>query len=75
MSNIVKQSVRPIRPSKIKFFWCQGIFSLILISKIGVKMNLRIIKKNHEADQEKCFSQKRFQTRMTVQRTRRQRGI
>ena len=30
----------------MKFFWCQGI----LISKIDVKMNLRIITKNHAAD-------------------------
>ena len=39
------------RPSKMKFFQCQGIFfSQILISKMDVKMNLRIITKNHAAD-------------------------
>ena len=36
------------RSSKIKFFWCPGIiFSWILISKMDVKLNLRIITKNH----------------------------
>ena len=34
----------------MKSFWRQGIFSGILISKIGVKMNLRIITKFHAAD-------------------------
>ena len=43
------------RASKVKFFWCQGIFSLILISKIGVKMNLRIITKFHAADSKIWF--------------------
>ena len=31
---------------------------------MGVKTNLRIIKKNPEADTEKGFSQNRFQSRM-----------
>ena len=34
----------------MKFFWRQGIFSCIMILKMGVKMNLRIITKNHTAD-------------------------
>ena len=38
------------RSSKIKSFWCQGNFSWILISKMNVKMNFRIITKNHAAD-------------------------
>ena len=32
------------------FFWCQGIFFIILITKMAVKMKSRIITKNHEAD-------------------------
>ena len=43
------------RPSKIKFFWSQGLFSGIFISKIGVKMNLRLIMKNPTADPEIGF--------------------
>ena len=40
----------------MKFFWCQGIFfSGTLISKIGVKTNLRIITKNRAADPEIGF--------------------
>ena len=39
---------------KWNFFWCQGIF-LHKFSKMGVKMNLRIITKNHQADLEKGF--------------------
>ena len=38
------------RPSKMKFFWCQGIFSFIMIPKMCVKINFRIITKNHAAD-------------------------
>ena len=39
------------RPSKIKFFWCQGIFLREFgFSKMGVKMNFRIKKKNHASD-------------------------
>ena len=34
---------------------CQGFFSWILNSKIGVKINFRIITKNHTADPEKRF--------------------
>ena len=35
----------------MKLFWCQGIFSLILISKMGVKNEIfRIITKDHAAD-------------------------
>ena len=36
----------------MKFFCCQG---MIFISKIAVKMNLRMITKNHAADPEKGF--------------------
>ena len=36
----------------MKFFWWQEIFYMIFISEIAVKMNLRIIKKNHAADPE-----------------------
>ena len=39
----------------MKFFWRQGIFSSILILKLGVKMNLRIIMKNHAPDPEIRF--------------------
>ena len=39
----------------MKFFGVKEFFSLILISKIGVKMNLRVIKKNYAADPEKGF--------------------
>ena len=39
------------RRSKMKFVWYQVIFfSQILISKMNVKMNLRIITKNHADD-------------------------
>ena len=39
------------RPSKNKFFlMSRNFISCIMISKIGVKMNLRIIMKNHAAD-------------------------
>ena len=33
------------RPSKMKLFWCQ-----VKILKMGVKMNFRIITKNHASD-------------------------
>ena len=36
--------------SKIKFLVSRSFFAEILISKMGVKMNLRIITKNHAAD-------------------------
>ena len=36
--------------SKVKFFWCQGIFFVDFYLKNGGKMNLRIITKNHPAD-------------------------
>ena len=42
----------------MKFFWCEGIFSRILISKLDVKMNLSIITKNHAADPEIGFRTK-----------------
>ena len=43
------------RPSKMRF-WCQRIFfSWILISKIGVKMNLRTKMRNHPVDPEKEY--------------------
>ena len=38
------------RPSKMKFFWCQGIFSFIMIPKMCGKIKFRIITKNHAAD-------------------------
>ena len=38
------------RPSKMKFFGVKQFFSGILISKMDVKMNLRIITKNLAAD-------------------------
>ena len=41
----------------MKFFGVKD-FSLILISRISVKMNLRIITKNHTADPEKGFLMK-----------------
>ena len=34
------------RPSKMKFFWCQGFFFVNFDFKNGCKMNLRIITKN-----------------------------
>ena len=34
----------------MKFFVAKEFFSCIMISKMGVKMNFRIIKKNHAAD-------------------------
>ena len=47
------------RPSEMKLFWCQEVFfSEILILKMDVKMNLRIITKNHAADPEKGFPAK-----------------
>ena len=42
----------------MKFFWYQGIFSCIMISKMGVKTNLRIITKNHAADSKKKVPRK-----------------
>ena len=39
-------------------FWCQGIFSRFLISKMAVKINLRILTKNHAADPEIEFQKK-----------------
>ena len=38
------------RPSKMKFFGVNEFFFVILISKMDVKMNLRIITKNHADD-------------------------
>ena len=37
----------------MKFFSVKEFFSWILISKIDVKLNLRIITKNHAADSKK----------------------
>ena len=34
----------------MKFFWCRGIFFLNFDIEMGVKINLRIITKNHAAD-------------------------
>ena len=36
----------------MKFFDIRKFFALILISKMAVKMNLRITRKNHEPDPE-----------------------
>ena len=45
----------------MRIFWCHGIFfSWISILRMGVKMNLRIITKNHSAAPEKAFSHKDF---------------
>ena len=41
--------------TRLQICFGQGIFSSILISKMGVKMNLRIITKNHAVDPEKGF--------------------
>ena len=38
------------QPMKIKFFVSSNFLSEILISKMGVKMNLIMITKNHAAD-------------------------
>ena len=43
------------RNSKMKFFWCQGIFFLNFDFKNGCKMNLRIKTKNHAADRKIGF--------------------
>ena len=43
------------RPTKIEFFWCQGIFFINFDFKNGCKMNYRIITKNHVGDQEIGF--------------------
>ena len=40
---------------KMKVFWCREIFLLKSISKLGVKMNFRMIMKNHAADPEIGF--------------------
>ena len=37
----------------MKLFWFQGFFTEIKISKIDVKMNLRIIMKKYTADPER----------------------
>ena len=42
----------------MKFFGVEEFFSWILISKMGVKMNFRIIAKNHAADSKISFSRK-----------------
>ena len=42
--------------------------------KIGIKMNSRIIMKNHVADPEIGFLKNRFQSRMASQQPCRQRG-
>ena len=39
----------------MKFFLFKNFFSRILIPEMHVKMNLRIITKNHAADPEKDF--------------------
>ena len=44
--------------SKMKLFWCQGFCSGILISKMGVKINLRTINKTYAADREIAFPTK-----------------
>ena len=38
------------QPSKMKFFWCQGFSFVNFDFKMDVKMNLRIITKNHAAN-------------------------
>ena len=38
------------QPSKMNFFLFQGIFFVNLEFEMGVKMNFRIITKNHAAD-------------------------
>ena len=43
------------RTLKMKFFWCHEIFSEILILKMDVKINSRIIMKNNAADPEIGF--------------------
>ena len=40
------------RPFKMNFFGVKDFFSSILTSKMDVKLNLRIITKNHAADSE-----------------------
>ena len=37
------------------FLVSRNLFARILISKIGIKLNLKIITKSHEADPEKGF--------------------
>ena len=49
-------------------------FSRISISKIGVKMNTRLITKNNTADSEIGLPQNIFQSCMAAQRPCRQRG-
>ena len=41
------------RSSKKNFFGVKDFFSCIMISKMSVKINLRIITKNHAADSKK----------------------
>ena len=48
------------------FLVSRNFFSLILILKIAVKMNLKLITKNRAADPKKGFSQNRFQSRMAA---------
>ena len=43
------------RASKIKFFWCQGIFFMSFYLKNELKNNFCIITKNHAAHLEKGF--------------------
>ena len=43
------------RASKMKLYGVKKFFSRILIAEMGVKMNLRIITKNHQADPEIGF--------------------
>ena len=50
-SNISKNLTH--RPSKMKFFGVKGFFSCIIISKMAVKMNFRMITKNHATDSKK----------------------
>ena len=48
------------RPSKKKLFSGQKIFSKLLISEIGAKMNSRIILKKFAANSKKGFPQNEF---------------
>ena len=49
------QSGHQNRASKMNFYWCQRIFFMNFDLKMSVKMNLRIITKNHAADPEIGF--------------------
>ena len=61
------------RASKMIFFRVKDFF-MIFDFKMGVKMNLRIITKNHAADPEIGFLTKSISKPMVTQRPCRQRG-